>query len=164
MQVNKIQSQNFQAHSTKRFLAKEAQENLRALLSRMNSETKYNADRLTFSSDMLLGLKVGEDFFLHDKRGLVAPLNGRNYKSKQDDCMIEMGKAILDVNSTTGEIVKYKKPFYKRFKTILEKLNKSLEFTRQSYDNPEIVDKRRLKIAGFTEEGIAELTECSREI
>jgi len=45
---------------------------------------------------------------------------------------------------------------------VLDKLNEFLELTRQSYDNPEIVDKRRLKIAGFTEEGTERLTGTTR--
>jgi len=94
MEITKIQSQTFQAKSKRYFLPRTARENLTNILTNMNNETVYQANRLTFSSDMLLGLKVGKDFFLHDKRGFIVPLNSKKYSSKQGDCIVKIGKKL----------------------------------------------------------------------
>jgi hypothetical protein len=86
-----------------------------------------------------------------DNRFLCAPTD-KTRNLGHPDCSIEFGGSELKINSQTGEAI-VDKPFWKNVKSVIKKGHKYIKKALDNYDNPKIVDKRSIGLAGFTEKG-----------
>lgn len=151
MKVHSIQQQASFTSKQKRLITPKMKEGIRELLERMNSETDYNATEYIFRSEVTKSLKYGDKVKFIDERhylGKVPSEMQMKYKTH-----VTIGKTKLVIDNETEEIIDYKKPFYKTWSGIMEKLGECIEFFKANYDESDLVIKERLRLQGFTEEG-----------
>ena len=150
MKVQNI-SQNSQVFEKRRFINAQMRSDLEVLLERMNSEVVTESGEYRFKSTMTKKLESGKAFLIDGRIFLnKVPLD----KQMQHETMITIGKTELVIDNATGEIIDHHKPFYITWQSALKKLAKYLTLFKEQYNNPQIVTKKTLSIAGFTEKGI----------
>ena len=113
MQIQAVHNQAFEAKQ--KFLSPNTHKQVKKLLNNMNSETMCKKKDYTFSSSILSCIKIGSgETYFYDGRVLAD-------KAKDffvGESNLEMGKVKLTINNATGEITKYKKPFFKSWKSV----------------------------------------------
>jgi len=151
-------SQTFQGRS--RFLNKTQLSDAQTLLNKMNNETVYKeTGEYTFSTKILGGLKIKEDGFFHDGRLLAAKSDTLDGKSK-----LKIGKTELEFDNLTGKITHHKKPFFRKWSDVMEKVSEYLGIAKENFDNKDIVEKRFIGINGFTKKGSDKVQEANKKI
>lgn len=159
MQIQTVQAQSFQAKQ--RFLPRATYSNVKELLNKMNSETKYTDDGMRFSSDILGMLKIGtEDTHFFDKRCLVRPIKDRF----TGESALEFGKVKLTFDNATGEIKNYKKPLFTTWKKIMEQASGIISKACDNFSNNDLVEKKFIGIAGMTEKGAKIIEEARKRV
>ena len=138
----------------KRFISKEAAQNAKELLRKMNSETIYeeNAAHTTWTSNILASLSIGKKIKFIDSRMYARPTE--NPEKHPFDCTLKIGGTTLNIDSDTGLIVKYKKGIFKTWFTIYKQANNYIKMFLENFDNKEVVTKNSFGIAGFTPKGL----------
>ena len=117
--------------------------NLRFLLSNIPTHNKGNilATRLSTDNGNLI-----------DLRGLGG------------QTVIEIGKSKLEVNSVNGEVLNYKKPFFKSLKKLVNKATELVTFLSNNYRNPEMVKNSTLETLTFSKEEAQRLFNAAKKI
>lgn len=148
MQIKAIQSESFEAKQ--RFLPQDTHKQVKKLLNSMNSETVCQKSEWSFSSNVLSGLKIdSKDSRFYDGRCLVD--KAKDYFIGESD--LEMGRVKLTINNATGEITKYKKPFFKSWKSIYKQASEVINCACENFGKKEVVEKRFIGIIGITQKG-----------
>ena len=155
MNVNAISGINFRAEQSpkKKFLTPNIQKGIQKLLREMNMNTVYkeNPAHTGWESNILSSLKMGEDKVFTDYRFYIKPVvNPGNFTH---DCSLEMGNTKLDINSTTGEILRHKKSWFSTWSSVYKQAEDCIKMFVENFDNPKIVKQRRLGLAGYTQKG-----------
>ena len=159
MQIQTVQAQSFQAKQ--RFLPKNTHSQVKELLNRMNSKTKCVEDDMRFSADILGMVKINsENANFFDKRYLVRPVKD-SFIGESD---LEFGKVKLTFDNATGEIKKYKNPFFTSWKKIMEKAGEIISKACDSFGDDTLVEKKFIGIAGMTEKGAKIIEEARRRV
>ena len=73
------------------------------------------------------------------------------------ESLVDIGKTQLVIDNKSGEIIDYRKSFFKPWSKVLKTLEQALEIIKCNYNNPEIVQKQRLSLSGFTPKGVRKL-------
>lgn len=159
MQIKAIQNQSFEAKQ--RFLPQNTHQQVRKLLNSMNSETVCQRSEWSFSSNVLSGLKINsKDSRFYDGRGLVD--RASDFFIGESD--LEMGKVKLTINNATGEITKYKKPFFRSWKSIYRQAGEVINCACENFGKKEVVEKRFIGIIGVTEKGAKVIDEARKSV
>ena len=157
MNVRNINSIGFYAKDPidkRRILPKETQENIALLLQKMNQSCVYtqNKAETAWDSNILTSLQLkGKDVRFYDQRYLVAPIEPNPDRDAM--CSFEFGKTILKINGKNGEIVGYHRGIFESWRYLYAKINSTADKMLKSFDNPEVVTQKFLKICGFTKKG-----------
>jgi len=159
MRVYNIQDTNFQ--SKQRFVTPAAKENINFLINKMRETTKYKTDGYCFKSTIFKELSDSkkEARFID---GLV--YTGDKLKRntmKGGETLFTIGKTELVIDNNSGEIIDYYKPFYKTWNGIMKKIDEFVTFFKENFENDNLVYKRYLTNAGFTEEGLKRFRKLS---
>ncbi len=149
MQVHNIQSVNFE--KKQRFVTPKAKKNIEILLNKMNDEGISDKGEYYFQSTLIKGLKYKDDFKLIDGRINVGKIKQKDQMKKETHVFFDNIKLIID--NVTGEIKDFKKPFFTRWKKIMQTLDEYLVKMNDNYENADIVKKKRISVAGFTQKG-----------
>jgi len=137
--------------------------NINKILVKMNSETKYASNGSSFESSFVKKLSlVGDKVELIDGRNFIKVANAK--EQTKAETLFTMGKIQLVINNRTGQIVDYRKPFYKTWKSINEKLSKYVDILLQNYDNKSVVKKHKLSVSGFTKKGFERLEQLKSKV
>ena len=117
--------------------------NLRFLLSNIPTHNKGNilATRLSTDNGNLI-----------DLRGLGG------------QTVIEIGKSKLEVNSVNGEVLNYKKQFFKSLKKLVNKATELVTFLSNNYRNPDKVKNSTLETLTFSKEEAQRLFNAAKKI
>ena len=159
MQIHKVQNQSFEAKQ--RFLPQDTHKQVKKLLNSMNSETVCQKTEWSFSSNVLSGLKIdSKDSRFYDGRCLVD--KAKDYFIGESD--LEMGKVKLSINNATGEITKYKKPFFKSWKSIYEQASEVVSYACRNFGEKEAVEKVFIGFSGFTEKGASVIENAKKTV
>lgn len=141
-----------------RFISKQAKENLKNVLNKMNSEALYVEHGDIFVSSTVSGLKINGKANLKDERFLTSQSN-----KIKGTTSLEFGRTNLKINNETGEIVKHKKSIFTTWSSILKKADDYINLALQNYDNKNVVNKRKITIEGFTQKGLKHLKEITKK-
>ena len=157
MKVQNIQSNNFE--SKQRFITSKMKEDIKYLLTKMNSEVKESGNENYFKSTFTKSLKYKDEAEFIDGRVFVGRVPSD--KQMQKESLITMGKTQLVISNLTGEIVDYKKPFFKTWSSVMKQLDHFLTLFRVNYNYSNRVTKKRLTMQGFTEKGWNKMCELT---
>ena len=154
MKVQAIQSnQNFTGRP--HFISNEAHKDLATVLVNLNRETVTNIKGNTFYSEIPNTLKIDKNITFYDKRYYMMPAPAN--KQIVGNSKLIIGRTDLLINNKTGEIVRYKKPFWASWKKVLRKAENALKTFNEELDNPKVVEKQVIKLAGLTKDGVKSL-------
>ncbi len=154
MNINNIQQHNF--YGKNMLMPESAKNNLQKLLYRMNHDTKYNENSAgtTFTSNILSSVNIQYDkAVFSDCRYLYRPTD-KIIRCKSPDCAIQMGKNIVHMNSSTGEVFPINKSLFKSWKKVLNDAYNYIKIAIENYDNIDIIAKNSFSIRGFTKKGL----------
>ena len=160
MKINSIQSTNFQ----NRKLTPKIQENVQKLLYNMNQLTEYseNSAKTGWTSKTLCRINLDKDDQFVDKRILICPI--KNPQKHSGRCSLHLGKTELEIDANNGEIISYKKPFFKTWNAIFRQASGTLEQMVNKFNNQDIVSRHYIGISGFTKKGIKQLFPTTENI
>ena len=82
----------------------------------------------------------------------------------QKESLITIGKTQLVIDNSTGEIIDYKKPFFKTWSSIMKQLDHFLTVFRVNYNYSGRVEKKRLTMPGCTEKGWEKMCRLTRQV
>lgn len=168
MKVNRCESPNFYGIDSpevkKRIITPEMQKYSKMLLDKMNSGTKYveNEDRTGFTSNILASLNIGDKIKFSDERLLLYKTTQQ--KNRPEICFLKMGKNELFMDSNSGEILRYKKTFFKTWSSLFKQAERYLKEFVESFDDPNIVKKNFFGIGGLTQKGYKILQDVQSKI
>lgn len=154
MIVNNVSSTDFQGlRKAGIIISDNMKKDIQQLMYKMNHDTTYeqSANGNSFKSYILGAVKINNKAFFMDNRFLCVPTD-KTRNLGHPDCSIEFGGSKLKINSQTGEAI-VDKPFWKNAKRVIKKGHKYIKKALDNYNNPKIVDKKSIGIAGFTEKG-----------
>ena len=150
MQIHKVQPNTFEAKQ--RFVSQEIRADMKYLLERMNEGTTYSDNGNWFKTTIFKEIS--------DKKGNIRFQDGRIYignkinkKDLKGDILLTIGKTELVIDNQSGEIKDFYKPFFTTWNYIMKKINKSVEFFKENFDNEDLVKHKKLSMQGFTEKG-----------
>ena len=139
-----------------RFLSPKSQKNLKSILENINAETKMNKNDFCWESNFVKSFSLKyKNFKLIDGRMYVNKVNQK--KQLVRESLVDIGKTQLVIDNKSGEIIDYRKSFFKPWSKVLKTLEQALEIIKCNYNNPEIVQKQRLSLSGFTPKGVRKL-------
>lgn len=150
-----IQPYNRGFEGRKRVLTPQMHDNLKSILTKMNSEAKYEATEFTFRSNFLIGLNIKDKAELIDDRLFIKASRSEDQMVKQS--IIKLGKIEFVIDNKSGEIVSNNKPFYKTWSSLMKKLGDTLSMFNLRYNDSNVVKKSEIGIEGFTHKGIEKL-------
>ena len=159
MQVHNIQSVNFE--KKQKFITPKAKKNIETLLNKMNEEGLYDKNEYYFQSTLTKGLKYKDNFELIDGRLNVGKIKQKDQMKKETHVFFDNIKLIID--NATGEVKDYKKPFFTRWKKIMQTLDEYLIKMNDNYENADIVKKKRISVAGFTQKGFEKIQSAGKQ-
>ena len=138
-----------------RFLSPKSQKNLKSILENINAETKMNKNDFCWESNFVKSVSLKDkNFKLIDGRMYVNKVNQKKQLVRES---LDIGKTQLVIDNKSGEIIDYRKSFFKPWSKVLKTLEQALEIIKCNYNNPEIVQKQRLSLSGFTPKGVRKL-------
>jgi len=149
---------------TERYITPRMYGQLKNILTKMNAKAKYIDNGKNFEYTTVTKLKLhyyGKDnAILTDKRFLMR-------KATDDEQMergvtrIDMGKTHLTIDNNSGEILMYKKPFFKTWSKVMSQLHDVINTFDSFYTLDRIVEKVKFSIHGLTEKGIEQLNKTA---
>lgn len=153
MKINIVQNTNFESNIPKRkFITKEMRNSLESILLKMNRETSTIQDGDYFKHTITTKLHFKNNVTFEDERRLTKRVPFE--EQMQGFSNLKIGKkTVLDIDNETGEIIDYKKPFYKPLFWVLRKAENILCDLRTNFNLAPAVEKERLTIQKLTPEG-----------
>lgn len=135
----KIQPINEQTFQGKHFISQETKKNLSNLLDKMNKESSYPNPNSLLDANIMVGLKSDNSIFI---KGL----------GKDNTSLITLNnKTGFYIDNKTGEVKKFKKPFFSKWKTIIPKGEKIIEEFEKHFNEPRFVKKIFAKMPSLEE-------------
>ena len=143
MKVQQVQSnQNFEAKQ--RFLNEAQKKNINILIEKMGKEAKYETDGMFFKHTRTNRLTIPKKAEFVCARIL-----------KDTDCdkvHFTVDKTELVIDTPTGKIENFYKPFFTRWSKVMENVDKYLNIFMENFNNPRIVQKDSYTISDMTPE------------
>ena len=145
MKVQPIQSNiNFQAQ--KRFLNEFQKNNVQNLVEKMSETLQFKSNNMFFEMSVTNRLKIG------DKTEFIGANLAQNKNRCFDKIHFTVEEAQLVIDTETGEVEKYKKPFFTRWTKVMENVDKYLAIFKENFNTPKIVKQENFKTSGMTPE------------
>lgn len=145
MKIQQVQSNlNFEARQ--RFLNVTQKENVQALAEKMSKTFQFKSDGMFFQVAVTNRLKF------NNKAEFVGANLARNKERCFDKVHFTVEKTQLVIDTESGEIEKYNKPFFTRWTKIMEKVDKYLIMFMENFNNSKIVKQEKFKFSGMTPE------------
>lgn len=147
MQVHSISSINFES---KYHISADAIEDANALLYMMKKNTvhKKNPKTSGWSTELLSSLKMGKVKFTN--AALFVPPTANPELSKNiPDCILQVGKNLLNINSKTGEVISYKIGVFTSLKCFISKADKYIRELLNNFNNTDVVKKTTFETGGY---------------
>ncbi len=163
MYIRKIMNNILHPRFGKYHISKQTTENTQKLLRMMNRSTKYDINEAgtSFESDILSSINMGKVRF-SDIRMYITPV--REAEKNISDCTLEIGKNLLVINSTTGEITAHRIGWLTSWKYLKYRAESAIKQMVENFNNPDVVQKKSFKIAGFTKLGFENLNKIKNNI
>lgn len=157
MQVSSISSTSFKSNAFDEpsfFISKEAKQNAQSLLKLMNQKTKYqeNDAGTGWMSNILASVSLDKNHKFTDSRFYIAPTD--RVSNNISDCMVSFGDYYACINSSTGEVVSYKKGWLTTKRGFANRIASFINYLLKNFDNDDIVQKNIFGIKGFTKKGL----------
>lgn len=150
MQVSPISITNF--GSKQRFITSDMKSSVESLLIRMNGEASRIQEGDHFKSTIITKLHYMDEAVFEDERRLTKKLNQKEQMKGFSN--LKLGKkTVLDIDNENGEIIGYKKPFYKPWFYVFWKAEKVLSEMRAKFYDTQYIQKDSLTISELTSEG-----------
>ena len=140
-----------------RFVDTQTRDQLKCVLTKMNNETtKYNINEYIFETTVTKRListknQLGKTLELTDDRKFKQ--KKPPIKQLTSNTLLTIGKTELVICNETGEIIDYYKPFFTTWKNIMKRISESISIFDKNFDNPNVVQKKKMRITEFTEKG-----------
>ena len=145
MKIYQIQPNiNFEARQ--RFLNVAQRENVQNLVEKMSKTFQFKSDGMFFEITATNRLKI------NDKAEFVGANLAKNKNRCFDKIHFTIKNAQLVIDTESGQIEKYKKPFFTRWTKLMENIDKYLAIFKENFNNSEIVKQENFKISGMTPE------------
>ncbi len=80
------------------------------------------------------------------------------------ETVIEIGKSKLEVNHLNGQLLKYKKPFFKSLKKLVKQATELVTYISNNFKNSEKVKTSTLETLTFTKEQAEKISAISNKI
>ena len=145
MKVQQVQSnQNFEAKQ--RFLNEAQKKNINILIEKMGKEAKYETDGMFFKHTRTNRLTIPK------KAEFVCAriLKDTDY----DKVYFTVDKTELVIDTPTGKIENFYKPFFTRWSKVMENVDKYLNIFMENFNNSKVVQKDSFTISGMTPEAL----------
>ena len=143
MKIYQIQPNlNFEARQ--RFLNVTQRENVKTLVEKMSKTFQFKSDSMFFEITAANRLKI------NDKAEFVGANIAKNKERRFDKVHFTVEDAQLVIDTESGEIEKYNKPFFKRWVKVMENVDRYLAMFVENFNNSNIVKKENFKISGMT--------------
>ena len=156
MKVQSISDVNFKR---KRYVNPNTLMDIRELTHKMNREGIYESNGTVFSSSVVGGVKKDNVVFSSSIMFYASQIPDE-YLPKMKST-INIGESSIKVDNLSGEITEVSKKFYQSTRKLINKMDKYLDIFNRYYNNNSVVEKRRLNIKGFTEEGESWITKMN---
>lgn len=151
MKIAAIQSTNFTSNADKkRFITDNMRAGIESLLIRMNHSTTVEHSNDHFVSTIITKLKHENGASFEDERRLIKVLPHNEQMSGFS--ILKYGRTRLDIDNENGEIIDFKKPFYKPWFLVLKKAEDVITDFRNNFYNS-CVTQETLKLNSLTPEG-----------
>ena len=146
MQLNSISSINFESNG--RYLSQRGRANAQQLLDKMSKSTtcKVNSSGTRRTYQIVSSLCLKDNIKFSDARLYIEQPEASEEAVKVPDCIMEIGKNTLSINSKTGEILKHKVGFFSSLGRVIYKAESSLKTLLDNFDNNWIVKKNTFEI------------------
>lgn len=136
-----------------RYISKEMQNNTGKLLGKIHSEAEHKVFTDYFEISEIRGLKIQDAFFKDGKFLARRDSEDRLTAYGKGKSMLEFDKVRLIFDNENGKILEHKKPFFKSWKSILNKAHNIILTGLNQYNNNDIVKKIWYKKKGLTPTG-----------
>ena len=159
MKIQTVQNQSFEAKQ--RFLPPNTHKQVQELLNKMNNETTCINTKYMFSSNILGAIKINpQKAYFYDQRCFVD--KAKDFFAGQSS--LKMDKVKLTIDNKSGEITKYKKPFFKSWKSIYEQAGKVIDYACENFNKKDIIEKRFIGMTGVTSLGYKMIEEAKKNV
>ena len=145
-----------------RIITQNSFNNIKNILTKMNSKTEYADDGYSFSAKILNRLSVGDQAEFVDGRHFIQKIPAES--QMRGETKLVMGKTQLTIDNQSGRIIKSKKPFYKSWKTVLKNADKYLNIIAENLENSKIVKQHKITIFGFTKNGAEKIKKLQKKV
>ena len=147
MKVSQIQSkQSFQAKQ--RFLNSAQKRSVSQLVEKMSKDTSFKSDGMFFEITALNRLKI------KDNAEFVGARITQNKNKLYDKIHFTVDKTQLVIDTESGKIEDYHKPFFTTWAKVMKNVDKYLGILIENFNNPKIIQKENFKISGMTPEAL----------
>ena len=145
MRIQQVQpNTNFQTRQN--FLNEAQKENVKSLVENMSKSLEIKTKGIFFDFSATNRLKIA------DKAEFVGISLSKNKDRCFDKVQLNTKYSQLVINTETGEIEHYHKPFLKRWSKVMENVDKYLSMFQENFNNSNVVEKGSFKISGMTPE------------
>lgn len=145
MEILPVQSNiNFQAQ--KRFLNEFQKNNVQNLVEKMSETLQFKSNDMFFEMTVINRLKIG------DKTEFIGANLAQNKNRCFDKIHFTVEEAQLVIDTESGEVEKYKKPFFTRWAKVMKNIDKYLAIFKENFNNSEIVKQEYFRTSGMTPE------------
>ena len=156
VKINSVSSISFEARNTlprKIYVSSSSQGDIQNLLQKMKLCSKYseNAARTKWQSEELASVEIAGNVKFIDNSLF---LQSSQKCGKYPDCSVEMGNDRLDIDSTTGEVIGYRKGFFTGLRNFIIRAENGISAILSNFDNPEKVKKNTIPLCGYTKKGL----------
>ena len=143
MKIQQVQS-NLSFDGRKRFLNELQKNNVKTLVEKMSKTLQIKSNDMFFEMTVINRLKIG------DKTEFIGANLAQNKNRCFDKIHFTVEEAQLVIDTESGEVEKYKKPFFTRWTKIMENIDKYLAIFKENFNNSKIVKQENFKISGMT--------------
>ena len=152
MKTEKISSISFESKVPKqRFITDNMRASITSLLLRMNAETTVETKGDHFVSTITNRLKSTDGHVFEDERRYKKRVP---YKEQMKGfSVLKFGKTRFDIDNESGEIIDYKKPFYKPWFVVLKKAEEVLNNFRGHFYDHDTITRNRMELQELTPDG-----------
>ena len=118
--------------------------NVQNLVEKMSETLQFKSNDMFFEMTVTNRLKIG------DKTEFIGANLAQNKNRCFDKIHFTVEDAQLIIDTESGQIEKYKKPFFTRWTKIMENIDKYLAIFKENFNNSKIVKQENFKISGMT--------------
>jgi hypothetical protein len=102
--------------------------------------------------NMFYDMSIAKRLKIKDKAEFVGASWSTNRGRCFDKVLFKVENTQLVIDTESGEIEKYNKPFLKRWSKVMENVDKYLSMFKENFNNSNVVEKESFKISGMTPE------------